>query len=71
MSLMEPGPYRDRIKETFLILLSYISQLALTLVLFFAMLPALLRLYLTRHRLQSIVGSCRTIPWISEATAFA
>jgi hypothetical protein len=44
MSLMEPGPYRDRIKETLLILLSYISQLALTLVLFFAMLPALLSL---------------------------
>jgi hypothetical protein len=44
MSLMEPGPERDQIKRAVVICVSYGSQLALTLVLFFAMLQALVGL---------------------------
>jgi hypothetical protein len=44
MSLMEPGPDRDRIKKAFVIFLSYVCQLAVTLVLFVAATAVLLRL---------------------------
>ena len=44
MSLMEPGPDRDRIKRAFVIFLSYVCQLAVTLVLFVAATAVLLRL---------------------------
>ena len=44
MSLMEPGPDRDRMKRACIVCLSYVSQLVLTLVLFVAATAVLHRL---------------------------
>jgi hypothetical protein len=44
MSLMEPGPDRDRMKRACIVCLSYVSQLVLTLVLFVAATSVLHRL---------------------------